>query len=374
MGLPDLYQTYDLNVGTIVDIEEMIRLLDPFEAPMQGMNGADGRSVIASGPCFEKKVEWLDEELLLPKSTIAVVTSAATTFTVPSGHGLRFSPGDVVLVENEKVRVSSIATDTLTVVRGSFGTTAAAHAADSIALILGQALSEGSDPEAPRAIDRVNRYNVTQIFGPTAVRVSASGNVVRKYGLGGTNEFDKQVANRSKEQIIQVDQAILYGSRYESGDQRTMGGFTEFITTNVDSSTTTITETVLLDKMQACWDGGGVPDRLITGATQKRKISKLATSAGNALTININQGDDVRGNTVNFIDSDFGRLSVVLNRWCRPSDLFGFGRDQAELCTLRPMQFEMLAKTGDSVHGQIVQEKTLRFHKQRQAFRFSALT
>jgi hypothetical protein len=375
LTLPAQFQTYDLNVGIMLDIEDMIHLLDPFEAPLQGMNGADGMSVIATDTCFEKKVEWLDENLLLPKSTAAATTTTTQgTIVVASGHGTRFSTGDVLICENEKMKVQSISTDTLTVDRGFAGTTSAQHVTSSVVLILGQALSEGSNPEDPRAIDRTNRYNLTQIFGPTSVRVSATENVVRKYGLRGQSEFDKQVANRSREQIIQVDQAILYGTRYETSDYRTMGGFTEYITTNVNSASTTISEALLLDQLQAVFDLGGRPDRLITGATQKRRISAIATAGGNTLTIDVPRESDTRGAVVNYIDSDFGRLSVVLDRWCRTNDVFAFDRDQAVLCTLRPMQFEMLAKTGDSIYGQVVQEKTLKFRRERHAFRFSALT
>lgn len=382
LTLPALYQTYDLTVGVIVDIEDMIHLLDPFEAPLQGMNGADGRSALATGTCFEKKVEWLDEQLLLPKSNlITTVTAGTTTLAITAGHGLRFSTGDVVLVENEKVKVQAIntSTDVLTVDRAYGGSTGAAHTATtatSVAmLILGQALQEGSNPEDPRAIDRVNRDNNTQIFGPTAVRVSGTENVVRKYGLSGMTEFDKQVANRSKEQIIQVDQAILYGSKYDDATNgRTMGGFTNYITTNVYSTATTITETIFLDQMQNCWDLGGRVDRLIVGATQKRRISAIATGAGTNLAIQTTQGESTRGIVIDTLVSDFGNVSILLDRWVRSTDLFGIDRDQAELITLRPMQFEMLAKTGDSIHGQILCEKTLRFRRERHAFRCSALT
>jgi hypothetical protein len=77
---------------------------------------------------------------------------------------------------------------------------------------------------------------------------------------------------------------------------------------------------------------------------------------------------------VDYYDSDFGRLAIVLDRWCRKADLFIFSRDQAELNTLRPLSFEMLAKTGDAVNGQVVGEKTLKFRRQAWASFMSALT
>lgn len=375
-SLPTQYNSYDLTVGVIVDMEDMIHMLDPIEVPLLGMNGADGRSTIARGTCFEKKVEWLDEELLMPNSTAAATATAGqTTISVASGHGSRFSTGDVIAIGAERLNVTGISTDTLTVTRAFASTTAATIATSATILILGQALLEGSNPENPRAKDRVNRSNITQIWGPTSVRVSGTENVVRKYGLSGTTEFDKQVANRTKEMYIQIEQAILYG-RFTEGSEgastelRTMGGFDHYISTNTDSTTTVITESALLAQMQASWATGGNVDRVAMGATQKRKFSALATG----LTLQAMRTDDTRGTVVNYFDCDFGRVTLILHRWMRTSDIFGWNRNQAEFLTLRPLQFEMLAKTGDSIHGQIVCEHTMRFRRERHAFKFTALT
>lgn len=368
--------TYDLTVGVIVDMEDMIHLLSPFDVPLQGGQGAEGNSALSTGSCFEKKIEWLDEELLLPKSTAAATaTTGEGVLTVATGHQGRFSTGDVLLLATgERVRITGYGTtaDTLLVTRGFSSSTAATIATSDTITSYGQALAEGSDPENARSLDRTARLNYTEIFGPTAVQVSGTENVIRKYGLSGTTEFDKQSANRIKEQFISVDQAILYGKALEdtSNKWRTMGGMIDFITTNVNSTTTTITEATLLDQIQTCYDAGGSPDRAVMGSKTKRVISAFAS----ALTVNANLGDKARGTVVDAFDSDFGRITLLLDRWCRTKDLFLFNRDQAEIVTLRPMQFEMLAKTGDSMKGQVLTEKSLKFYRQAHAARFSALT
>jgi hypothetical protein len=368
MAQPTQYNSYDLVVGVIVDIEDMIHLLDAVDVPLLGGQGADGRSALSAGTCFETKVEWIEEEILLPKSKV-VTLAASGTLTVTTGEGIRFGVGDVVAVNAERLLVTAISGDVITADRGYAGTTAASATAGTVVLIIGQALAEGSDPEAPRAKDRATYYNHTQIFGPTAVRVSGTENVVRKYGLVGS-EFDKQVANRTKEAYIQQEQALLYGKRNEASEKRTMGGIDSYITTNVNTGAVALTEALLLDQIQACWDAGGSPDRITLGAKQKRDISKWNVG----LQVNTMRTDDGRGSIVDYVDSDFGRVSLLLNRWCRSTDLFIYDRDQASVDTLRPMQFEMLAKTGDSIHGQIVCEKTLRFRRQRHAAKFTALT
>lgn len=368
--------TYDLTVGVIVDIEDVIHLISPTDVPLLGGQGAGGETVLAAGTCFEKKVEWLDENLLLPKSTAAATaTTTEGVLTVASGHQTRFSTGDELLLgSNERVRVTGYGTtaDTLLVTRAFDGSTGATIATSATVTVIARTLAEGSDPENARSIDRNNRFNITQIFGPDAVHVTGTEKVVRKYGLGGTNEFDKQAANRTKEQYIAVEQALLYGRRIEdvTNKWRAMGGLAYYISTNTDTTTTTITEAKTLDQLQNCYDAGGSPDRAVMGSKTKRVFSGLAAG----ITVNAARPDPARGTVVDYFDSDFGRVTMIMDRWCRTPDLFLFNRDQAEVLTLRPMQFEMLSKTGDSVKGQVLCEKTFRFRREQHAAMFTALT
>jgi hypothetical protein len=365
--------TYDLTVGVKLDVEDTIWLISPFDVPLLGTNGADGRSTLSHDTCFEKKVEWLDETLLTPTSTLAATaTTGETVLTVASGDQLKFQTGDIILHGTEYVRVTDYGTtaDTLIITRAYASSTATTLTSGDVVVGVGSALAEGSDPPAARSIDRNNRYNITQIFGPTKVHVTGTENVVAKYGLHST-EFDHQVANRVKEQMVQLELAIMYGTRNEdSGNKwRTMGGFTYYITTNVDSATTSLTEATLLTQLQACYTAGGSPDRILVGPKQKKTVSGFTGS-----TLFRTQGDGTRGAVVDTYLSDFGPQSVVLSRWVRTPDLFIFSREQAEVDTLRPATFEMLAKTGDAISGQVVMEKTMKFRRQQWSARFSALT
>lgn len=379
MSVQGKQTTYDLTTGVIVDIENMIHGLDPFDVPLLGTSGADGRSTIAKGSCFEKKVEWLDETLLTPRSTFNLtITTGTTAFTVPAADSDKFGVGDVILCDAEYVYVSAVASNgtDLTVTRAYNSSTAVNHTSGVVAVGIGTALAEGSDPGTARAVDRTGRYNMTQIFGPHAIQVSATEDIVRKYGLpGGSGEFNYQVGQRVKEVGVSMEQAILYGTRSEdtSGKTRTMGGLKYYVTTNVDSSTTTLTEAKLLDQLQAIFSAGGTADRIVTGAAQKRLIGTFGTPLSGA-NVNLSRTDTGRGVVVDSYISDFGSCMVLLDRWVRTADLFIFNRDQVELDTLRPLSFQMLAKTGDAIKGQIVAEKTLKVRREKHAARFNALT
>ena len=366
--------TYDLTVGVIVDIDPLIRMLSPSEVPLQSGVGSDNRTVLATDTCFEKKIEWQDDTLLTPQSTLgaAIADGSATTITVAAGEQLRFAVGDIIQIDNEKMRVTAYGggADQLTVTRGVFGTAATSHANGALITNLGAALPEGSDPGQARSQDRTNRWNVTSIFGPTAVTVSGTEQAIRKYGLA-TTEFDYQAALRMKEEAIKLEQSLIYGTRFEdpANKWRQMGGMTYYITTNVDSTAGALTDTRLLDMMERCWSLGGSPDKALLGSKQKRVVSAFDSS-----DIRLGRLDAGRGQVVDFFDTDFGRVDFVLHRWMRPTDLILFSREQAVIKTLRPFQFKMLGDTGDSVKGMIVGEKTLKFEAERWAGRFTALT
>jgi hypothetical protein len=367
--------TYGLTTGVKLDVEDMIWTITPFDVPLLGTQGSDGRTAISQTTVFEKKIEWLDEVLLIPNSTLgATVATTDTYITVASGTQLNFQTGDVLRVGTgaaaEGMLVTGYGTtaNTLTVTRQyNFGTEAQFLAGTSV-LGTGQANAEGADAGTARAVDRVDRYNLTQIFGPVPVQVSGTENAVQKYGLTGT-EFDHQVANRIKETFVSLEQALLYGMLYDDGAaKRTMGGFVNYITTNVDSTSTTLTDTTLLGNLRNTFNAGGTPDRILLGAKQKQNVSGINNS-----NIRYAQDTNTRGQVVDYYDDDFGRQLVVLDRWAQNSDAFIFSRDQATVATLRPLTFEMLAKTGDSAKGQVVGEKSLYFRRQAWASWMQAL-
>ena len=105
------------------------------------------------------------------------------------------------------------------------------------------------------------------------------------------------------------------------------------------------------------------------GQKQKQVFSAVGSS-----NIRYTQMQNVRGQIINAYESDFGQLSIILNRHCQVNQAYVFAREQATLVTMRPFGFEMLAKTGDSIKGQVVGESSLRFRMEKHAAKFNALT
>src|ERR1019366_8030766 len=120
------FTTYDLTTGVKLDIEDAIWLISPFDVALQGAMGAGGRVSLAQASCFEKKVEWLDETLLTPRTTqsatTALATTNGTTLYSAAGAQLQFQTGDVILMDGEYMQITGyVSTTGWTVGRG--GTT-----------------------------------------------------------------------------------------------------------------------------------------------------------------------------------------------------------------------------------------------------------
>lgn len=371
---------YDLTTGVKVNMDDVIYTIDPIDAPLLGGVGSDGLSVIGMYPVDQYQFSWQEESLLTPRCATAGLSTTGDAFlTLSAGDVQRFSTGDVIRIvkaaggtQNEVVRVVGYATtaNTLDVTRAFLGSAATIATSDTLVGI-GTSLAEGSDPQASRQKDRDSYTNYTQIFGPTKISMSGTEQVVSKYGVA--NEFSRQTYNRTNEQVISREQAYLYGRKYSSSTThiRTTGGLWEWITTNVDSTSTQLTVLKIQTEQQACWDAGGLPDRLIVNPKSLSDLNDVAnTSVIRQVIV-----DTVRGRVpVDTVWTEFGPLSVVRDRWCAKQHAFLIKRDGVVRRVLRPFQMERLAKTGDADNVQLLVEEGLEVKGQAHMAIFSALS
>jgi hypothetical protein len=370
---------YDLTNGLIVNMDEAIYMYSPMELPMLTGMASDGMSVLSSRPLDQIEFNWLDERNLAARSTVSAttaVTTGDTTINVAAGDGIKFSTGDVLIVRKsgvsqpEVVRVTGISTDALTVSRSLVGT-ATNYAAGAVIIGLGTALAEGSDPENFRADDTSKSTNCTQIFGPTKIEMSGTARVVPRYGIA--DQWAHQLFLRSYEQDQAREQALLYGRYYNSTTSkiRTMGGLVEFVTTNVDGTSTQFTAAKIASTLQTCYNAGGVPDRVVINPNSLTDLNDI----GNSSIVRTTLEDTRRGRvSVAYVDTEFGSLPIVRNRWVNPTDAFFIKRDLVTRRILRPKVFEMLAKTGDADKGQLVCEESLQVKGQKHMARMTALS
>lgn len=360
--------TYDSTIGTRFDIEDMVNMISPFDVPFLGTYGTDRGSVLGSDDTIQTKVEWLEDELVPGSDTLAATAvTAATQLTVTNQD--YFKTNDLIRVDDEFLRVSDLAGTNLLNVERSWGTPAAdQHENAATILIIGTLPVEGNDPVSGVNFQRVQPYNITQIY-QDEVEVTRTEEKKGKYGVN--SEAAYQVSKRLKENAIKLERNIILGTRNDdtTNKRRSMGGLDYYIATNVDSSTTVVTETTIVDQMQAVFNAGGSTDLLAVGGTQKRKISAFDTAK-----VVLARDENIRGAVVDWIDTDFGRVYVILNRWVPTRMLLGLERQYLEMIWFDRFFTEALAKTGDRQQWQVISEVSMKVRNEKAHFKFTALT
>ena len=106
------------------------------------------------------------------------------------------------------------------------------------------------------------------------------------------------------------------------------------------------TEVLLKPVLQSTWENGGSPEFLMVNPFNKVKVSSFAGIA--AQRYMAPDGPTTIIGAADVYVSDFGSISVVPNRFSRNRDAYIIDSDMVQLATLRPMNTQELAKTGDA--------------------------
>lgn len=122
---------------------------------------------------------------------------------------------------------------------------------------------------------------------------------------------------------------------------------------------------------------GGNPEQVYVSPKIKRQVSAFTVpgaAAGTPHARNIAAVDKKLVSAIDFYDSDFGLIQIVLDRWIPEGantttatgtatdvtgQMFFLQRNMNRLAWLRPMVHQLVGKRGDSVAGIVVGEVTL---------------
>lgn len=345
-------------------VTDLIQNIDPRDIPLISYLGLDNQSKFRFVNFPSTKIEWL-EDTLSPTSTTVdeALDGSETGVDVAAGTGQYFQPGTVFKVDDEKMWVSSVSTDTLTVIRGWGGSTATTHNSGATAEILFTARLEGDESDDGHTTTLSAPYNYSQIFHKE-IKVSGTDEVVSKYGIadeyryqlakvmsGGGNGMGK---GRAGEKMLELERTAFYGERIQGSASvaRGMGGFDTFITTNTtDLNGDPLDIKTLEDQIQDCWTGGGMPDLIVCNGWVKRKISSFY--AGSVRT---ERSERRGGMMITSIETEFGVLDILLDRHCPSEKAYIVQSDMVGWVSIRPFFEQKLAVTGDYMRGQVVGE------------------
>lgn len=221
--------------GRIVqEIDEEIAYIEPNAAPVTTALMLAQKKMKSVG---QRKFEWIEQD---PRTWVAdlplTITAGATSFDVGAGQGTRFAGGDTIRIteSGEVIRITSISTDTLTVVRGigNSGSGTATTAATTV-VRLAHAGEEGAEIGTLKSVQETIPYNYLQkirsAYGMTWEQMSST--------LNGSPDPVVQKKVQLIEHKKEIDRMIMFGKRdlgtgAESQEITYSGGFDYFISTN----------------------------------------------------------------------------------------------------------------------------------------------
>lgn len=240
-GVRTTYHTRDVESRLIRAVDDQIAYLEPNEAGLITLlNSVQSNRKATINPKFE----WLEKDYVARWGTADSAGYNNSVTTVNVTDGTQFAVGDLVLVPKaandstapEVFRVTGIATNALTVVRG-VGGNAASILANSPLRILGSAAEENGSKPTPKSAYSSTVYNFTQIF---RTALSLSGTQMASAAYGGVSEWEGALREKGVEHKIKLNSQFLFGKPSESmsggasgNPIRSTGGVNNFISTNV---------------------------------------------------------------------------------------------------------------------------------------------
>lgn len=347
--------TYSDTSPQVRQISDLIRMIDWTEAALLNKFGVNGEKKFRLVNGSRTKYEWL-EDTMAPRSgvTAEALDDSETGIDLSAGQGDYLKAGDVLKIESELVYVSSVATDTATVVRGFADSTAAAHSSGVAWTLATSARLEGANATTGYSTTVTNPYNYTQILAE-AVQVTGSEQEDTKYGIDNTMAYHiakligggNGVGSKGKagKLAILLQQIFYYGKRAagSASTARSAGGFEYFVTTNVtNAASASLTRPMIENLMQSCYLAGGTPDTLICNAWQKRKITSFYEGL-----IRTERSEERGGSNITTIVTDFGDIEVLFDRWCPTDRLYLCEPEKVGWTTFRGFDVHDRASTGD---------------------------
>lgn len=221
---------------------------------------------------------------------------------------------------------------------------------------------EGAEAGDVIVSSRGSLSNVCQIIEKVTA-VSGTARALRPKGVGDT--FDAEVNDRLIETKRDLEYYFLNGVKTleSEGTPRQMAGLANLVNANnVVTTSGALTEDHFLDALQKMWDHGAQGEYFaFVNASQKRAINKLAKDGGNVRWV-VDNGSltNVYGIGVSKIVTDFGEISLVLDRYVDNNMILTLDLDEVEIAELRGTFYEDLPKSGDYYKGHVLNESTIK--------------
>jgi len=338
-----VFQTYQASAGNREDLIPIITMISPNDAPLT--------SSLQTKKATGMTHEWLTDSLATPAANAQIEGSDATYGTLTprvrvqnyiqnirkTGQisdnqqaVLKAGVKDEYAYQLEKA-TKEIALDTeRAFIQGSrnLGTTATAANAGGLFYYLTTNRTDMSPASAGGGVAVAGAATTITLFaGDGAALAVAIGDYI--YLTGGTGQGQYRTVTAVAGDVVTV-------AAWDVVPDVT----TTYV---VYSAPVALTETVLNDAFESCFNAGGSPDCVFAPTKQKRAISGFGASIRR-----LTADQQSLTNSIDIYESDFGRHAVKTNRWMPDGSVAVLEKSQFAAAYLRPVKAEEMPRTGSS--------------------------
>lgn len=260
----------------------------------------------------ESKFSWHEDDIKVRN----LVTTAAANNSVTSidvNDGALVGAGDILYLPDtgERVKVTSVASNSLTVVRGWGSSNPATIASGAPVYVLGVAAVEGAASGAAKSENPVHISNYTQIFRNP---VEMSGTRRSSSNMSSPHDWDHQVRKAFIDHYKDIEVSAIAGVRNDGtsssseAGRRTTGGLLEFFTENNLDAGGDLTENAFRTWIRLCKRFGNDNHVVFAAPQVLERVEEW--SAGKLETT---VGENTYGVKVSKFITSFGTVPLVLH-------------------------------------------------------------
>ncbi len=345
-------------VGRPDDLTEDLRLVSSNRAPLLTNLISLGK---ASGTASSTTVKWIDYEVIATKTTLTSdVTAAATKINVASSEP--FSVQEIIAIDEEALLIESINDKELTVTRGYLDTAASTHKKTTEVFLISDNLEEGADLQGTKYKAGKNYDNITQIFREE-IDITGTEEALTVPGSNGIAPYDLEQERKFDRLVGKIEKALINGRKFEVGTKRGMGGIRSFLENGhvIDAAGAPISLDLFNGVLKEVYEvGGDVANGtyvFLIPPIQKNNVSKLLKPY-----MSVPQSEDVLGGVVNFINTDYGMIPLMMSNNLPSSEILltDLNEIAIEWIPGRQPKHTYMGKKGDSTQGLLLAEASLK--------------
>lgn len=348
MAVRESYTDTTTNIRAVGDMIYNIDFQEAALLQLLGFSSSNLKKFAVKQGWPSTKIEWL-EDVNVPFTTLldeSGFDNSETDLTVSTGTGKYFRKGDVLGIYptgtttgefQEKVLVTGVSGDVLTIVRGYGATSGTAAAQGTGIRLITRAMPENSIYTTEHMTTPTAPYNYTQILD-AAVEMSETEALMQRYGID--DHMDMQIAKLfnnggAEGRLAQLlHQTFYYGERVQRAadpDYGSMGGFNTFVTTSTASTShvfslsgAALQRDDIHKVIRAIRNANGKVTHLVTGAWGIEKIRAMYEDS-----IRTTREERVVGSPeVESIVTPHGSVRVIYDWMCPESDYYFINADK----------------------------------------------